>query len=393
MANSKGRRRRFGAIRQLPSGQWQARYRDPDGLMRSADTTFPTKTDAEVWLIRKEAEILNGDWINPDAGKVLLADYGTAWIEERANLRPKTIRLYRYLLRCHIQPHFASKTVAEIKEAHVRSWRKKLLDSGVSTVTTAKAYRLLKAILNTAVDDGIIRRNPCRIKGAGQEASAERPVLTIAEVYALADAIDQRYRALVLLGTFASLRWAELAALRPSDIDLELCTIRVDRQLIEQLGGGSAFGPPKSVAGRRAVPFSDIIRADLREHLERFASEDDEALVFTSPMGTPMRHSNFYRRVWLPAVAKVGRPGIHFHDLRHTGNTLTADEGANLRELMDRMGHSSTRAALIYLHSSNERQRMLADAVGKTARTALRKADGAKKASGTEVARRRRDKA
>jgi integrase len=113
-------------------------------------------------------------------------------LEERANLRPKTIRLYRYLLRCHIQPHFVSKTVAEIKDAHVRSWRKKLLDSGVSTVTTAKAYRLLKAILNTAVDDGIIRRNPCRIKGAGQEASAERPVLTIAEVYALADAIDQR---------------------------------------------------------------------------------------------------------------------------------------------------------------------------------------------------------
>lgn len=107
-----------------------------------------------------------------------------------------------------------------------------------------------------------------------------------------------------------------------------------------------------------------------------------------------MRHSNFYRRVWLPAVAKVGRPGVHFHDLRHTGNTLTSsDEGANLRELMDRMGHSSTRAALIYLHSSNERQRMLADAVGKTARTALGKADGAKKASGTEVARRRRDKA
>jgi hypothetical protein len=97
MANSKGRRRRFGALRQLPSGQWQARYRDPDGLMRSADTTFPTKTDAEVWLTCKEAEILNGDWINPDAGKVLLADYGTAWIEERANLRPKTIRLYRYL--------------------------------------------------------------------------------------------------------------------------------------------------------------------------------------------------------------------------------------------------------------------------------------------------------
>jgi len=76
-----------------------------------------------------------------------------------------------------------------------------------------------------------------------------------------------------------------------------------------------------------------------------------QALVFTSPMGTPLRHSNFYRRVWMPAVAKVGLPGIHFHDLRHAGNTLTADAGASLRELMDRMGHSSTRAVLIYLVS------------------------------------------
>jgi integrase len=392
MANKKGRRRRFGAVRELKSGQWQARYRGPDGLLRPADTTFPSKTDAEVWLTRKEAEILNGEWINPDAGKVLLSEYGASWIEERPNLRPKTIRLYRYLLRCHVQPHFESKTVAEIKEAHVRRWRKKLLDSGVSAVTTAKAYRLLKAILNTAVDDGIIRRNPCRIKGAGQEESAERPVLTITEVYGLAEAIDQRYRALVLLGTFASLRWAELAALRRSDIDLAACTIRVDRQLTEQLGGGSAFGPPKSKAGKRVVPFPDVIEADLRWHLACFAQDGDEGLVFSSPTGTPMRHSNFYRRAWLPAVAKVGRQGVHFHDLRHTGNTLTADAGANLRELMERMGHSSTRAALVYLHSTSQRQRTIADAVGKAARAALRKAKKATTddpASGTKVARRR----
>ena len=168
------------------------------------------------------------------------------WIEERPNLRPKTIRLYRYLLRCHIEPHFDARTVAEIREPHVRRWRKELLDAGVSAVTVAKAYRLLKAILNTAVDDGLIRRNPCRIKGAGQEKSAERPVLTVAQVYALADATDERYRALVLLAAFSSLRWGELAALRRSDIDIAARTVRVDRQLNEQRGGGFAFGPPKS---------------------------------------------------------------------------------------------------------------------------------------------------
>lgn len=103
-----------------------------------------------------------------------------------------------------------------------------------------------------------------------------------------------------------------------------------------------------------------------------------------------MRHSNFYRRAWLPAVARAGLSGVHFHDLRHPGNTLTADAGANLRELMDRMGHSSTRAALIYLeHSSGERQRTLADAVGEAARAALQKTQQPGKSSGTSVARKR----
>jgi Phage integrase, N-terminal SAM-like domain len=120
--------------------------------------TFRTKTSAEVWLTRKEAEILDGEWIDPDAGKELLANYGTAWIEERPNLRPKTTRLYSYLFRLHIAPHFEGRTIAEISEANVRRWRKKLLDSGLSAITTAKAYRLLRAILNTAADDGIIRR-------------------------------------------------------------------------------------------------------------------------------------------------------------------------------------------------------------------------------------------
>lgn len=389
MANSKGRRRRFGTVRQLPSGQWQARYRGPDGLMRPADRTFRAKTDADIWLTRKEAEILSGDWIDPDAGKQLLTGYGAAWIEERPNLRPKTIRLYSYLFRLHIAPHFEGQALAEINDAKVRRWRKKLLDSGLSTVTTAKAYRLLKAILNTAVDDGVIRRNPCRIKGAGQEESPERSPLTITDVYALADAIHPRYRALVLLGTFASLRLAELAALRLGDVDLDACIIRVDRQLIEQQGGGSVFGPPKSRAGRRIVPFPAMIQAELRIHLERVTGDQADVLVFTSPAGTPMRHSNFYRRAWLPAVAKAGLSGVHFHDLRHTGNTFTADAGANLRELMDRMGHSSTRAALIYQHSSSERQRTLADAVGEAARAALQKAWQPGKASGTGMARER----
>jgi hypothetical protein len=100
-------------------------------------------------------------------------------------LRPKTVTLYSYLLRSHIAPYFPATTVARLNLATVRRWHKKLLDNGVSPVTAAKAYRLLRAILNTAVDDGLIRRNPCRMKGAGSENSPERPVLTVPQVYAL----------------------------------------------------------------------------------------------------------------------------------------------------------------------------------------------------------------
>src|SRR5262249_44814040 len=160
------------------------------------------------------------------------------------------------------------------------------------------------------------------------EKSPERTSLTIAQVYALADVIDQRYRAFVLLATFGSLRWGELAALRRADIDLAACTVRVGRQLTETIAGGPRFGPPQSDAGLRLVSFPDMIAADLRWHLQCFAQDGDDGLVFTSPAGSPLRHSNFYRRVWMKSVADAGLSSVHFHDLRHTGNALTAGAGA-----------------------------------------------------------------
>ncbi|MGN6171525.1 MAG: tyrosine-type recombinase/integrase [Streptosporangiaceae bacterium] len=292
-----------------------------------------------------------------------------AWISERPGLRPKTLQLYRYLLRRHVLPGFAGQTVAGISEADVRHWRADLLATGVSPVTTAKAYRLLKSIMATGADDGLIRRNPCRLKGASAEKSPERPVLTVAEVYALAEAVGPRYRALVLLACFCGLRWGELAALRRCDIDTAI--IRVTRQLTETPGQPLHFGPPKSDAGRRVVVIPPLILPDVQAHLADIAACAPEVVVFTSPAGKLLRHPNFRRGVWLPALAATGLTGVHFHDLRHAGNHMVASAGASLRELMDRMGHSSPRAALIYQHSTDERQRALAEAVAPQAQAAL----------------------
>ena len=123
-------KRRFGRVRQLRSGRWQARYKGPDGIDRPAPQTFASKTGAERWLSVTEAEIIQGDWIDPGAGRVLFGGYARDWIEERPGLRPKTIELYRYLLRQHLEPAFGSRTLADIKEPHVRRWRKNVLDAG-----------------------------------------------------------------------------------------------------------------------------------------------------------------------------------------------------------------------------------------------------------------------
>ncbi|GLW10321.1 putative prophage phiRv2 integrase [Microtetraspora sp. NBRC 13810] len=373
-------KRRFGRVRQLPSGRWQARYKGPDGLDRAAPETFSTKRDAEVWLTKKEAEIIEGGWTNPDLGKVAFKDYGEGWVSERPGLRPKTVQLYEGLLRIHLVPIFGGMAVNEIKAAHVRKWRKTLLDNGVGPVTVAKAYRLLKAIMNTAVEDQMIKTNPCQIKGGGKEESPERPTLTVEQVYALSGAIEPHFRALVLVATFGSLRWGELAALRRKNVDLEKGTVRIVESTTDLRDGSVVLGPPKSAAGVRTVALPSFVVSALRTHMDRYTADHGEAFVFLGAKRAVLRRAAF-SRPWAKALKRAGLSGIHLHDLRHTGNVFASRSGATLRELMDRMGHSTTRAALIYMHTENGRDRAIADGMGKIAEEVMRKA--AEEGSGT----------
>jgi integrase len=291
MANKKGRRRRFGSIRQVPSGRYQVRYRGPDGLMRPADRTFDTETDANVWLTVTEAEMVRGEWIDPDAGRVPLGDYAAKWIAQRPRLAPRTVALYESLLRLHIEPTLGRLHLAALTPARVRSWRAGLLEAGVGAVTVAKSYRLLRGVLTTAVDDELIRRSPCRVKGAGREKSPERTVVGIEEVYALADAIAPRWRALVLLAAFGGLRWGELAALRRNRLDLDAGTVRVDSSVID-IEGHLSEGPPKWDS-RRTVPLPGPIVDELRSHVEQYAEWGRTGRVFVGAKGGTLRRSNF----------------------------------------------------------------------------------------------------
>jgi hypothetical protein len=149
-------RRRFGAVRRLPSGRWQSSYIDPLGQRRAARETFATRREAEQWLSAVEVELLRGEWVNPDDQRVSLASFGRRWIKERPGLRPRTIDLYSWLFGKYIEPSLGSVAIGDIDTARVRAWRAGLLDSGVSASMAAKAYRLLRAVLMTAVDDGTL---------------------------------------------------------------------------------------------------------------------------------------------------------------------------------------------------------------------------------------------
>jgi Phage integrase, N-terminal SAM-like domain len=192
VANREGRRR-FGNVRKRESGRFQIRYPGPDGRMRTGPETYARKGDAERALVLIEAQIRSGEWTDPDRAKVRLGEYAPTWIAERPGLRPRTADLYRWLLGKHITPYLGGVPLSKLSTRLIREWRATLLRDGVSVSVTAKAYRLLRAILMTAVEeDNLLPRNPCRIRGAGDEQAPERPVLTVAQVFELAEVIGRR---------------------------------------------------------------------------------------------------------------------------------------------------------------------------------------------------------
>ena len=289
MADTK-RARQFGNIRRLSSGRYQARYRGPDGKLRPAPSTFQRKTDAARWLSLKETEISTGEWIAPELGAQVFREYAAHWMRDRV-LKARTAELYDGLLTNHLFPAFGDLGLADIDEVTVRRWRKERLETGPKAerpfgpVTVAKAYRLLHAIFETAVEDHIVARNPCRIAGAGQEESDERAVVPLPVVFKLADTVPVRYRSLILLATFADMRWGELVGLRRENIDLDTCEIRITETLAQLDKGGLRPDTPKSRAGRRIVAFPAEIAPEIRWHLERFAEPGPRGFVFVGPEG------------------------------------------------------------------------------------------------------------
>ncbi|GIH10308.1 putative prophage phiRv2 integrase [Rhizocola hellebori] len=353
------KRRQFGYIRKLPSGRFQASFVDPAGVRQYAPDTFKARPDASRWLALVEADISRGTWTNDQRGKELFGDYATSVLRDSSQIGPRWRETCERNLRLHLVP-LVKTPLRSLSPTVVRQWHAEALRGSGGRTSIAQSYRFMRMVMNTAVREELIQRNPCQVPGAGLVQAKERPIATPAEVIKLVEAIHPKYRTAVLIAAWCALRRGEIAGLLVSDVDLAAGTITVRKNRVELLKGGTAFdGDPKTEAGRRTIAIPPHVVPLVRLHLAEFAGSER---LFVSRDGTALRGNTLYQ-AFKRARAAAKLEHLTFHDLRHTGQTLAAQAGATLADLMRRLGHASMVAAKRYLHVVDGRDAEIAKAL------------------------------
>jgi integrase len=337
-------RRRFGAVRRLPSGRYQARYRTPDGRRHAASQTFATKADADRYLNRVEMELARGQWIDPSLGRELLGAWARRYMATTVHLKPKTRASYESLLRTTILPTFEQLPLSAIRPSTVREWVAALSARQLSPSRIRQAYNLLCAMLVMAVTDGRIATTPCVGVKLPRLPAPKLRYLSAEQVAELAAAMRPPYGLLVEVLAYGGLRFGEAAALRRGRCDLLHGRLLVAEALAE-VNGRLLFGPPKGHQERTVALPASVVAA-LAEHLAASVAADPAALVFTAPDGGPLRYSNFRRRAWNPAARAAGLAGATPHLLRHTAASLLLDAGASVKDVQRQLGHADAAVTL-----------------------------------------------
>ncbi|KZS75912.1 integrase [Mycobacterium kansasii] len=363
-------RRGFGRLRQRGSGRWQASYLH-HGALHYAPATFPTKDSGASWL-QNERDLIDldrrkpGTWTPPAdrvtkaaARKLTLRDYAKPWLQHRT-ISPRTRDNYEYHLERNILPTLGDRALAEITPEDVRVWF-----TGLGTehrTRNAQAYGVLQAVLNTATDDGLIDRSPARIKGAAAVKHTKRSVVLLEpdELAALADKMPEALRLTVLLAGWCGLRRGELFALTRADVAADGSALRVNKAVTFRHGKFEA-GPTKTKESNRTVTVPPHLRPVIAAHLRSHVGEAKTALLFADPVTGGFYAEGRYRTPFFNARQAIGKDDLHFHDLRHCGGVLAALTGATLKELMARLGHTTSGTAMRYQHVAAGRADMLAD--------------------------------
>lgn len=360
------KRRRFGRLRHLPSGRWQAAYIGPDNQLHKAPTTFASDVAAESWLAVERRKIDTGVWGSAERSDgITLRDYAQKWLGQRS-LRPRTRSLYDGLLERLILPTLGDAVLSSLTPAAIRAWHTGLGDD--RPTQRAHAYALLHAVCATAVADELLDANPCRIRSAMQtKRKRQVDVIGPDQVERLAAEMPANLAASVTMAAWCGLRWGETSELRRADVAADASVLHV-RRAVTYRDGTFTVGQPKTQAGVRDVAVPPHIRPIIKAHLKNHVGRAADALLFCDDDGTHLR-ADRYRPHWEKARAAIAKPTLRVHDLRHVGAVLAAQSGATTAELMHRLGHTTPQMALRYQHVAAGRDAEIAERMSRHAGT------------------------
>jgi len=335
----------MGSVRRSPrtigrpkiEATWDARYRDSNGHQRTK--TFKRQADAKAFIATTDADVLRGEWVNPSSGKILLENWIEDWWPSTTNLRRSTRVRDRGYIDRYLLPSFSGYRLDTITHTVVQNWVVALTDRGLAPSTVKLAYGLMKKILETAVDTGLIRSSPCRKISLPKIEHEEMRFLDPMQVELLARSINQQYRVLILVGCYGGLRIGELAGLRLCRINFLKGTVEI-AEIADETSGLLTYGPPKTRASRRIVSLPHSVMKELQDYVKEM--EDPDGVVFTAPHGGGLRVNSWRRRFWLPAIKAAGLEPLRPHDMRHTAVAIWIAAGASNLEVARRAGHTST---------------------------------------------------
>jgi integrase len=322
-------------------GKWLGRYRGPDGKERTK--TLPTKGEAMAWAQEAERGIRRGEWADPSRSRITVGDWSKVWFQS-LSVKPTTRVNYESLLRNQVLPRWGSTRLDHLSLAGVKSWLA-AMSSTISAGRVRQAYHVLSSMLDLAVADGRLSRNPAKPSGNARgmlpkvSKAKHHVYLSHAEVALLADESGP-YRALILVLAYCGPRWGEATAFRVRDVNMLKPRISIRRTAV-QIHGRIEYGTPKTNEVRDVVP-PTFLRDEL---LPWMAGKGPDDLLFTAPEGGPLRVSNFRSR-YFDAAAKRAGLALTPHDLRHTAASLAIQSGANVKAVQRMLGHASAAMTL-----------------------------------------------
>ena len=334
---------------------WRVQYRSPDGKSRTKQG-FRTKAEAQSWADKNAVSIHDNDWINPRAGKVTVGTLGKRWLSTRTHLKPSTYRVVDQHWRVHVKPRWSSTPVSAVRHSSVQEWVSSIKRS--PTVVRG-AYSCLSQIMDMAVADGAIRKNPCVGVAMPKKTRPRKVYLTAAQLRELADECTVHGELVLLLGT-SGLRFGEAVALRPMDLDPLRNRARIERSAVT-VGSDSIIGSPKS-GKARAVAVAAEVMGELMILAEGKAPD---ALLWSRSDGSPLRipgHGNWLDSAMKRVIARNEReiaeaeeegeaaparfPRVTPHGLRHVAAGLLVQSGANVKVVQRQLGHASAAMTL-----------------------------------------------